>query len=49
MQCVEWDRARASCQKGDAIMFGMSGGEVIEVLALILIVMVVVDTIWGGP
>jgi len=30
-------------------MFGMSGGEVIEVLALILIVMVVFDTIWGGP
>jgi hypothetical protein len=30
-------------------MFGMSGGEVIEVLVLSLIVMVVVDTIWGGP
>jgi hypothetical protein len=30
-------------------MFGLNGGEVIEVLALSLIVMVVVDTIWGGP
>jgi len=30
-------------------MFGMSGGEVIEVLAFSLILMVVVDTIWGGP
>jgi hypothetical protein len=28
-------------------MFGMSGGEVIEVLALILILMVVIETIWG--
>lgn len=28
-------------------MFAMNGGEVIEVLALILIVMVVVETIWG--
>ena len=28
-------------------MFAMNGGEVIEVLALMLIVMVVVETIWG--
>ena len=30
-------------------MFGMNGGEVIQVLAFSLIVMVVVDTIWAGP
>ena len=28
-------------------MFGMSGGEVIEVLAFSLILMVVIETIWG--
>jgi len=30
-------------------MFCMNGGEVIEVLALILILMVVIETIWGEP
>lgn len=28
-------------------MFGMSGGEVIQLLAFSLIMMVVIETIWG--
>jgi hypothetical protein len=28
-------------------MFGMNGGEVIQVLAFSLILMVVIETIWG--